>query len=110
VTKTVARGVDVLAVVAAAVALIMLVVYVQIMREQDDSPQVWVLAVLGGSALLAGYGALRTSRLRTAALATSGMALVLLGLLAILSIGFPILLAGVAALVAAARSATLRTT
>jgi hypothetical protein len=97
------RGYDVVAAAAASVAGAMAAVYVWLVREQGERPLVWVLAVLVTGMLLAAYGIRRQAAHRRAALTTAGVALVVLGLLAILSIGLPILVAGVLALLASAR-------
>jgi uncharacterized membrane protein YecN with MAPEG domain len=79
----------------------MMIVYVLVMRQQGDTPLIWVLGLLGCGALLSAYGASRTLPHRRAALLASGAMLSVLGLLAILSIGLPILVAGVLSVVAA---------
>jgi hypothetical protein len=96
-------AVNPLAVAAALVAATMAAVYVVVMQGQDDRPLLWVLAVLVGGALASAYGASVRARHRRLVLVVAGAALALLGLLAILSIGLPILLAGGLALLAAAR-------
>ena len=96
---------SVLAAVSAVLAVVMAVVYVSVMHSQDDDPLAWVMAVLIVAAALAGSGAFGGASYRRTALVASGVLLVGLGVLAILSIGFPILIAGVLALVAAATSA-----
>jgi hypothetical protein len=98
------RGLDLLAALAAAVAVVMAAVYVGVMLQQGDRPLLWVVALLASGAGLAAYGAGRTHRRRRAALLVSGALLTGLGVLAILSIGFPIVLAGALCLVAAARA------
>ncbi|HSS67836.1 MAG TPA: hypothetical protein VLK34_04750 [Nocardioidaceae bacterium] len=97
------RGLDLFALLAAAVAVTMAIVYVQVMRGQDDEPLAWVLIVLGASAVLAAYGARMSAPHRQVVLIAAGVVLLLLGVLAIFSIGLPILVAGVLALVASTR-------
>jgi hypothetical protein len=82
----------------------MIIVYVLLMRQQGDTPRLWVLGLVGVGALLSAYGASRTRPHRRTALLVSGAILSVVGLLAILSIGLPIVLAGVLSVVAAARS------
>jgi hypothetical protein len=94
-------GVDLLAMAAAVLAAAMAVVYVRVMHAQDDQPLVWVLVVLVGGALAAAYGAVPRAPYRRLVLVVTGTALVVLGLLSILSIGLPILLAGALAILAA---------
>lgn len=98
------RRVDLLAAAGTAVVLIMTVIYIWVMRQQGDRPLVWVLTVLLGGAVLSGYGAMNSSWYRRAALLIAGVLLTILGILAILSIGYPILAAGILCLIAGARA------
>jgi hypothetical protein len=102
------RGVDLLAASAALLAVAMTWVYVRVMHDQGDRPLVWVQVILIGSAVLATYGASLAAVRRRAALVAAGVGLVVLGFLAILSIGLPILVAGALALASSARSAPPR--
>lgn len=97
------NGWDLLAAIAAAIALIMIGLYIGLISQEGGDVAVWFLAGLAAAALLSIYGVARAAPLRKLALAVSGVVMVVLGLLGILSIGFPILGAGVLALVAAAR-------
>ena len=97
-------GWDPLAAVAAAIGLAVLIVYMGLIRQQGGQPAVWFVAGIALAVVLAGYGAARRAPRRVPALAVSGVMLALLGLVGILSIGLPVLVAGVLALVAAARS------
>jgi hypothetical protein len=99
---------DLLAAAPAVIAVLVLGLYVGLMWQQGEQPVAWVVAVLAAAAVLAGYGVLRTARRRRWALTASGVLLAVLGLLAILSIGLPILVAGVLALAAAARDGRRR--
>jgi hypothetical protein len=99
-------GLEPFAIAAAAIAGVMTGVYVGMMRSQDDTPLVWVVAILLGALLLALYGAVRTAPRRREALMVAGVSLWVLGVLALLSIGLPILAAGVMALVSSTRQAT----
>lgn len=96
-------GWDLLAGVAAGIALVMIGVYIGVMAGQDGQLATWFLAGMAAAALLSIYGAARAAPRRGLALAASGTLMIVLGFLGILSIGFPILLAGVLALVAAVR-------
>jgi len=89
-----ARKPDLMALIAAVLAAVMLIVYVSLMRQQDDEPLLWVVGVLACGTLLGAYGASPTLPRRRTALLVSGALLSVLGLLAILSIGLPILAAG----------------
>ncbi len=97
-------------VVAAVIALVMVFVYAGIMGQQGDRPVEWFVAALLLGAAAAGYGAIRASPHRGAALLLATLVLVAVGVLAILSIGFPILVAGALCLFAAVRSARLGST
>ncbi len=98
------RQVDLVAAAGTAIILIMTVIYIWVMRQQGDRPLVWVLTVLLGGACLSGYGAMNNSQHRRAALLIAGVLLTILGILAILSIGYPILAAGILCLIAGARA------
>ncbi|MEV6965169.1 hypothetical protein AB0M47_08615 [Hamadaea sp. NPDC051192] len=93
---------DLLAAIAAVTAAVMLTVYVVIMRDQGDTPLWWVLATLGLSVVLCGFAVDRRRAHRRGLLGFAGAVLVVLGVLSLLSIGCPILIAGVTALIAAA--------
>ncbi|WP_030436863.1 hypothetical protein [Actinoplanes subtropicus] len=98
------------AAVTAAIALLMDGVYLWIIHEQGNSPAIWFVAGLAVAALLAGYGAMRAARGRRPVLIASGVLLLGLGLVGILTIGLPIVLAGVLAIVAATRAGHDRST
>lgn len=98
-------AVDPLAVVAVVIALVMAGVYVGIMREQGDTPVPWFLAGLLVGAVAAGYGAIPAGPNRRAVLVLAAVVLVAMGVVAMLTIGFPILIAGALCAVAAMRSA-----
>jgi len=91
---------DVLAFVAVSLAVVMLGVYVGLMHEQDDQPLVWFEAALVMGAVLAAYGVYRPAPHRRVALFTAAAILGACGLLGLLTIGAPILLAGVLCLLA----------
>jgi hypothetical protein len=96
------------AAVTAVIALLMNGVYLWLIHQQGDSPAIWFVAGLAVAALLAGYGALRGARGRRPALIASAVLLIGLGLVAILTIGLPIVLAGLLAVIAAGRTGTTR--
>jgi hypothetical protein len=101
------RRVDVLALAASAIALPMAGVYVAVVRAQGDgSPARWVVAVLVLAGLAAGYAAPRSSPGRLVVLSGAAVLLGGLGLLAVLSVGPPILVAGALCLVSVLRSLT----
>jgi hypothetical protein len=98
------NGWDLLAAIAAAIALIMIGLYIGLIGQQGGLVAAWFVAVLSAAAILSAYGAARGAPRRGLALAVAGAMMAVLGLLSILSIGFPIVAAGVLAIVAAARS------
>jgi hypothetical protein len=104
----VVRGFDPLALFAAVIAAAVAWVYVGLMQTQDDRPLVWVLAVLGGAAVTAAACASTRTPYRRTALCITGSVLLLLGVLAIFSIGLPILVAGALALLSALRQPEYR--
>ncbi len=104
-----ARGVDWPAALGAAIGLIMLAVYVSIMRQQGDPPLVWVLVLIALGVLGTGYGSVRRALHRGVVLLVSAALLGSVGLLAILTIGVPILLAALLCALAATRMIARRT-
>ena len=86
------------ALTAAMVAAGMAVFYVWLIRQQGNQPLPWVLIVLLVGGLLASYGAFWRAPYRRGALVPAVIALTVLGVLGILSIGLPILAAGILAL------------
>jgi hypothetical protein len=72
--------------------------YVRLMDAEGDSPRAWFLGGLVVASVLAGYGAVRSAPRRAEAIAVSGVVLVSFGILAMFSIGLPILIAGVVAI------------
>lgn len=95
--------IDLGAVTAAVLAVVMLFVYLMVIRQQDGQPAEWAAAILVLGAAGAAYGAFRNAPYRRAALLSAACGLAALGLLGILTIGLPILVAGVLCLVAAVR-------
>ena len=95
---------DLFAIAAAGVAVVMAVIYIWLIRQQGDEPLAWVLGVLLLGAVLAGYGARNTSPHRRTALLSAGLVLTALGVLAMFSIGLPIIVAGILCFISAART------
>ncbi|GIF18273.1 hypothetical protein BJ973_008767 [Actinoplanes tereljensis] len=95
-----------MAMASAALTLIMIVVYLGLISRQGNQPAVWFVAGLAVAAVLAGYGSFAAAPRHRPALFTAGALQLALGLLGILSIGLPIVAAGVLAVVAAGRSGT----
>ncbi|WP_344448012.1 hypothetical protein [Acrocarpospora macrocephala] len=97
-------GWDWLAVSAVLITVMMSVWYVTLIAREGGRPVAWFLGGLAGCAVLMVYGASRAAPRRGIALAIAGVVLAALGYLALLSIGFPILVAGILALVAAIKA------
>jgi hypothetical protein len=97
------RRLDVVPLVAAVLVLATAVLYVGIIRAQSDQPAWWFLTALVLGAGAAAYGASAAAPHRRTALLVAGLLLVPMGVLGILSIGLPVLLAGALCLAAAAR-------
>ncbi|CUR54870.1 membrane hypothetical protein [metagenome] len=101
------RLLDPFAAASAALSLVMVATYLAVIDAQDgDGAAAWVLVALLLGAGLAAYGAVRSAPLRPVALGVAVGVLGLLGLVAILSIGLPILAASGLALTALIRSAS----
>jgi hypothetical protein len=97
--------VDPWAVAGSLLAVAMTGVYVSVVRGQEEDPAAWYVVALSLGALSAGYGALVPAPQRRTALALAATLLMACGLLGILTIGLPILIAGVLVLVASVRAA-----
>jgi hypothetical protein len=97
-------GVDVLAAIAPLIAGIMIGVYIAVIHQQAGEIAGWFVAALALAALLAVYGCVRSAPGRVPALTVAGVVMAVLGLLGILSIGLPIIVAGVLSLIAASRA------
>jgi hypothetical protein len=102
------RPVDPWAAAAAVLTAVMIGVYVAVIRQQDGDVALWYLAVLVLGAVAAGYGAVRSVPRRRPALIVGTVLLGAAGVLGLLTIGLPILVAGALCGVAAMRSATAR--
>lgn len=95
---------DPFGVTGALLAGTMTLVYVWLMRQQQSEPKLWVLGILLAGAALAGYGAVGGAKHRRAALLVATALLIGLGLVGLLTIGLPLILAGVLCLTAVART------
>jgi uncharacterized membrane protein (UPF0136 family) len=95
---------DPLAVIPAVVAIAMIGGYVALIIQQRGQVAYWFIAAMVTAAVLLIYGVPRTAPHRVPTLAVAGALMTLLGLVSILSIGCPILLAGAIAIVAAVRA------
>jgi hypothetical protein len=92
-----------MAAASAAIALLMIAVYLVLIHAQGNQPALWFVAGVAVAAVLAAYGSGRRPRRRRPALIVAGVLLSALGLVGILSVGLPVIAAGVLALVAAGR-------
>lgn len=99
------RAIEPLALTAAILAAGTAVLYVSSMRDQESHPYAWVIGILLGGGLLAGYGALWRLPGRRTVLAVCGVTLLVLGVLALASIGLLILASALLALISARRTA-----
>ena len=98
------RGrVDAVALAASLLAGAMVLVYLAVIRAQAGEPAAWAVVALIVGATAAFYGAVVRAPYGRQALVLAGLVLLGLGVLAILTIGLPILLAGALCWVAAAR-------
>ncbi len=79
---------------AAAISATTAVGYVRLIHSQGDAPLPWVLIVLALAVGLSAYAAAPRVPLGAAALALAGVLLLVMGFLAIFSIGAPLLVAG----------------
>lgn len=98
------RRVDPMALAAVVLLLVTLGVYVGVMRIESDRPVPWFVGALLLGAVASGYGTSTAAPHRASALVPAGSVLLVVGALAILSVGFPIVVAGGLCLLAAARS------
>ena len=98
----------VLPLVAAALALATAALYLGLILAEPDRPAAWFLGAVLLGAAAAVYGAHPASAHRRAALLLAGLDLAVMGVLALLSVGWPLVVAGLLCLVAAARSRRAR--
>lgn len=99
------RAIEPLALIAAILAVGTGIIYVRSMHEQSSQPYVWVMCILLGGGVLAGCGALWKLPCRRIVLMACGAGLVVLGVLALPSIGLLILASAILALSSAWRRA-----
>jgi hypothetical protein len=95
--------VDPWAAAAAVIAVAMIAVYLAVLVQQEGDPALWYLALLVLGAGAAAYGAVRSGARRRAVLGAAALLLGVAGLLGILTIGLPILLAAGLCVVALVR-------
>jgi hypothetical protein len=73
------------------------------MRAEGDAPALWFLTGLVIAVIMLGYGANRRAGRRRPALTLAGVDLLGLAIVGLASIGFPLVCAGVLALISAGR-------
>jgi hypothetical protein len=98
------RRVDPFAVVAVVLALVMTGVYLRVIESQEGDPALWYVGMLVVGAAAAGVGALRTAPHRRLVLLGAGLLLGAAGVLGLLTIGLPVLVAGGLSIVSATRA------
>ena len=96
-----ARWPRLMAAAVTVIAAVMMAIYVWLMYQQGDQPVAWFIAALGTAIALGAIATVSTTRRRRVTLTICGLILVALGLLGILTIGLPLLIAGTLALVGA---------
>ena len=103
VSQALSRSWDLRAIVAGTITAAVAVGYLLIMRAEGDTPALWFLTGLVIAVILLGYGANRGAGRRRSALTLAGVDLLGLGIVGLASIGFPLVCAGVLALIGAGR-------
>jgi hypothetical protein len=101
--QALSRPWDLRAIVAGTVTAAIAVGYLLVMRAEGDMPALWFLTGLVIAVILLGYGANRGAGRRRLALTIAGIDLLGLGIVGLASIGFPLVCAGVLALISAGR-------
>jgi hypothetical protein len=96
--------VDLLALGATVLALVMTVAYVVVIRSESGELAIWFVTAMAIAIACGAYGCSPGLPQRRIALLVCGVILGALGLLAILTIGLPILVASVLAWIAFARA------
>jgi hypothetical protein len=100
----VSRRVDLLALAASVLTLAVTGLYLAVLHSQQGSPAWWALTVLVVGFVGTAYAVRPARAHRRTALVLSAVGLLGLGLLALLSIGLPLLVAGALSVAAAARA------
>lgn len=96
--------IDLWAAGAALVAIAMISLYAVVIIDQSGEPAIWFVSLMAVAIACAAYGSARTLPMRRWVLLACAVILTGLGMLAILSIGLPILVAGGLAWIAFART------
>jgi len=95
---------DFLAIAGTAICVVMAITYLVVVDAQDSTPAYWFLVLLIGTACAGLYAARRDSPRRRAALLAAAVVAFGLGLVSLLSIGPPIIVAALCLLVASVRA------
>ena len=101
--QALSRPWDLRAIVAGTITTAVAIGYLLVMRAQEDTPALWFLTGLVIAVILLGYSSNRDAGRRRPALTLAGVDLLGLGIVGLASIGFPLVCAGVLALVSAGR-------
>lgn len=101
--QALSRPWDLRAIVAGTVTAAVAIGYLLLMRAEGDTPALWFLGGLVIAVILLGYSANRGAGRRRPALTLAGVDLLGLGIVGLASIGFPLVCAGVLALISAGR-------
>jgi hypothetical protein len=97
------RRVDLTSAAACVLTLVMLAAYLLVLGGQDGSPAMWAVAVFGVAVAGTAYATSLRATYRRPVLVLCAVLLLALGLLAIFSIGLPILVAGLLCIAAVLR-------
>jgi hypothetical protein len=101
--QALSRSWDLRAIIAGTVTAAVAIGYVLVMWAEGDTPALWFLTGLVIAVILLGYSANRGAGRRRPALTLAGVDLLGLGIVGLASIGFPLVCAGVLALISAGR-------
>jgi hypothetical protein len=101
--QALSRPWDLRAIVAGTITAAVAIGYLLLMRAEGDTPTPWFLSGLVIAVILLAYSANRGAGRRRPALALVGVDLLGLGIVGLASIGFPLVCAGVLALISAGR-------
>jgi hypothetical protein len=101
--QALSRPWDLRAIVAGIVTAAVALGYLLVMRTEEDTPALWFLTGLVIAVILLAYSANRGAGRRRPALTLAGVDLLGLGIVGLASIGFPLVCAGMLALISAGR-------
>jgi hypothetical protein len=90
--------------VASLITISVAIVYVWLIQQQGDQPALWLLGGMVLCVLFSAYGTVGTAPHRAWALAASATILIVFGVLAVASIGLPMLVAAIFAELAMVRA------